>query len=303
VHSQAAFYGVWILLGIALGGTLYTPVFAVVTRRFPHDFRRAIITITFLGGLASTVMIPVFAGLMSAMGWRAALWVLAALQLFVCAPLHFVLLRGAPGAAVHAQAARAPVEHMRSAPYLLIGVFTVAMMAVTASLPPHMISLLRGAGLDEKWVIAIPASVGAFQVLGRLLLFFFESRFDVHVANRTIPMLIPIGLSVLLFAAGHAWGALLFVILFGLGNGMMTIVKGTAIAQYVSRDNIGALNGALGPPTAIARAVMPWLLGAMWSAQAGYSVGLAVLIAIAALGVAALILAQRVALRRHESGA
>src|SRR5205085_3495180 len=157
--SQATFYAVWLLLGVALAGTLYNPVFAVVTRRYPHDFRRAIITLTFLGGLASTVMIPIFAGLISAMGWRHALFVLAALQLLVCAPLHFVQLRGAPAPVAHAQAGRPPLEHMRSAPYVLIGVFTVGMMAVTAALPPHMISLLRGAGLDERWVIAIPASV------------------------------------------------------------------------------------------------------------------------------------------------
>jgi predicted MFS family arabinose efflux permease len=243
-------------------------------------------------------MIPVLAGLISAMGWRHALLVLAALQLFVCAPLHFVQLRGAPGPVVHAHTVRPPAEHMRSAPYILIGVFTVAMMAVTAALPPHTISLLRGAGLDERWAVAIPASVGAIQVLGRLLLFFFESRFDVHAANRTIPMLIPVGLVFLLFAAGYVWGAVLFILFFGLGNGMMTIVKGTAIAQYVSRDNIGALNGALGPPTAVARAITPWLLGVLWSAQAGYSVGLSVLLGVSVLGASALVLAQRIALRR-----
>jgi len=298
VQSQAEFYAVWIVLGLALAGTLYNPVFTVVTRRFPNDFRRAIITITFLGGLASTVMIPIFAVLIAKLGWRHALWVLAGMQVLICAPLHFVQLRGAPAPTPHSPAARAPIEHIRSAPYLLIGVFTVGMLAVTAALPPHMISLLRGSGLDEKWVIAIPASVGAFQVFGRLLLFFFEHRFDLHVANRTIPMLIPVGLGFLLFAAGHPWGALLFVIFFGIGNGMMTIVKGTAIAQYVSRDNIGALNGALGPPTAIARAITPWLLGAMWSAEAGYTWGLWLLLALSAVSVASLAFAQRIALQR-----
>lgn len=298
VQSLAGFYAIWALLGVSLSGTLYTPVFAVVTRRFPHDFRRAIITLTFLGGLASTVMIPIFATLIRELGWRHALWVLAALQLFLCAPLHFVQLRDAPAPTARGPHAAPPSRHLRSAPYLLIGVFTVAMMSVTAALPPHIISLLRGAGLDERWVIAIPASVGAVQVLGRLLLFFFEHRFDVHVANRTIPLLIPAGIAFLIAAAGHAWGALLFVLLFGMGNGMMTIVKGTAIAQYVSRDNIAALNGALGVPTAVGRALMPWLMGALWTAQAGYAVGLWLVLGLALVGALALALAQRIALAR-----
>ena len=184
-------------------------MFAVVTRRFPHDFRRAIITLTFLGGLASTVFIPLSAWLIHALGWRHALWVLAALHLLVCAPLHALQLRGAPPApaAVAATGARpSPAAYLRSAPFLLIGVFVVGMMGVTAALPPHMISLLRGNGLAEAWVIAIPASIGVIQVLGRLLLYFFEHHFDLHLANRLIPMLIPLGLAALIAGAGHRMG-------------------------------------------------------------------------------------------------
>ena len=55
-------------------------MFAVVTRRYPGDFRRAIITLTFLGGLASSVFIPLTAWLIAGWGWRNALLVLAAVQ-------------------------------------------------------------------------------------------------------------------------------------------------------------------------------------------------------------------------------
>jgi len=299
IDTAWAFYAAWIGLGLAMAGTLYNPVFAVVTRRFPQDFRRAIITMTFLGGLASTVFIPLSAWLIAALGWRHALWVLAGLQLLVCAPLHAVLLRDAPASARAQVGSRKPAStHLASAPFLLIGVFVVAMMAVTAALPPHMISLLRGNGLDERWVIAIPASIGLVQVAGRVLLFLFEHRFDVHVANRAIPALIPLGLAVLMAGAGHAWAALVFVALYGLGNGMITIVKGTAIAQYVSREHVASLNGALGLPTAVARAITPWLLGALWTAQAGYARGLYLLLALSLLAAGALVLAQRIALRR-----
>ena len=74
----------------------------------------------------------------------------------------------------------------------------VLMMAVTAALPVHMVSLLRENGLAEAWVIAIPASIGVVQVLGRLLLFYFEHHFNLHLANRLIPCLIPLGLTALL---------------------------------------------------------------------------------------------------------
>lgn len=67
---------------------------------------------------------------------------------------------------------------------------------------------------------------------------------------------------------------LLFVLLYGVGNDMQTIVKGTAIAQYVNRDHVASLNGALGLPLALARAAAPLALGLLWSPQAGYRYGL-----------------------------
>jgi MFS family permease len=96
VTSVAGFYAAWIWLGLGMAATLYNPAFTVVTRRFPQDFRRAIITLTFLGGLASTVFIPLFAWWMALWGWRQALWALAGLQFLVCLPVHAWLLQGAP---------------------------------------------------------------------------------------------------------------------------------------------------------------------------------------------------------------
>lgn len=294
VHSRAGFYAVWFVLGAALAGTLYTPVFAVVTRRFPNDFRRAIITMTFLGGLASSVFIPLSAWLIAAFGWRQAVLVLAAVHLLVCAPLHAICLRGAPASGpVHAAGGHSPATLLRSAPFLLIGVFVVGMMGITAAIPPHLISLLRESGLREGWVIAIPATIGVMQVLGRLLLYFFEHRFDLHVANRLIPLLIPLAIAALIAGAASPAAGVAFVVLYGLGNGMLTIVKGTAIAQYVNREHVASLNGALGLPQAIARAIAPLLLGVLWTREVGYRWGLSMLLVVGIVAALALAMAQK----------
>lgn len=309
VSSLTGLYLVWACLGAAMAAVLYSPAFALVTRRFPHDFRRAIITLTFLGGLASTVFIPLIASLMHSLGWRNALLCLALLHLLVCAPLHAFTLKAAPKRASRqalqtqdaAPASTQEVRHLlRTAPFLLIGVFTVLLMSVTVAIPAHMVSLLRENGLPPAWVIALPASIGLTQVCGRLLLYFFEHHFDLHLANRLIPMLIPLGLLMLL-AAPHtgSWQVTMvgmFVVVYGLGNGMLTIVKGTAIAQYVSREHVATLNGALGVPLALARAAAPVLMGSMWSPQVGYSHGLWLLLGLSVLGVAALTLTQHLTL-------
>lgn len=301
VESQAAYYGVWVLLGAGLAATLYSPAFAVVIRRYPQDFRRAIIVITFLGGLASTVFLPLIAWLMTHLGWRQALWPLAALQLLVCAPIHARVLRNAPRPRqieAHAPQPRLR-QHLRSAPYLLVGAFIVLLMGVTAALPAHMVSLLRGYGLEETWVIAVPAAVGVLQVGGRALLFFFERHLDLHRVNQLIPCLIPLGLLILLLAplTGAAQMALVvtFVAVYGIGNGMLTIVKGTAVAEYVNREQAASLNGALGLPMAVGRAATPWLLGLMWTPAGAYTSGLLLLLGLSVLGVLALTWAQGLA--------
>jgi MFS family permease len=315
INSLMGFYGVWIGLGLGMSATLYAPVFAVVTRRFPNDFRRAIIIMTFLGGLASTVFIPLSSWLIQVWGWRHALWVLALLQWLLCWPLHAWLLRGAKkksdvalaaapseeGALISAALASDSIKlHFKRAPFWLLAGFMLMTAIVSSALPAHMVSLLEEAHLSPAWVIAIPASIGAIQVLGRFLLFVFEKHLDVHAANKWIPCLVPLGL-VFLVAGGLApWAALLFVTFYGLGNGLNTIVKGTAMAQYVSREHVGQLNGVLGLPLAIGRAAAPWALGLMWTPEVGYTHGLRWLLLAGVLGVACLWLAQ---ISAHKLGA
>jgi MFS family permease len=309
IDSLMGFYAVWLGLGLGMSATLYAPVFAVVTRRFPNDFRRAIIIMTFLGGLASTVFIPLTSWLIQIFGWRHALWVLALFQWLICLPLHAWLLQGAAKKKVAEEAtpeqelAKPVVSirvHLMRPPFWLLAGFMFMTAIVSSALPAHMVSLLEEAHMSPAWVIAIPASIGAIQVLGRFLLFMFEKHLDVHAANKWIPCLVPLGL-VFLVAGGLApWAALLFVTFYGLGNGLNTIVKGTAMAQYVSRDHVGQLNGVLGLPLAMGRAVAPWGLGLMWTPEEGYTQGLRYLLLIGVIGVACLWWAQKSA---HKLGA
>ena len=296
ITTAFEFYAVWALLGVGLAGALYPPAFAVLTRRFPQHFRRAIIILTFLGGLASTVFIPFVAWLIETRGWRESSYVLGVMHLLVCVPVHGWLLRDAPQRAMLAskRASRDALwRYVRLPKFWQLATFVVLLMGVTSALPAHMVSLLRESGMSESWAIAVPASMGVLQVIGRLGLYVAEHRVDVHATNRWVTVLIPLGFLTLLIGAGHgAWGVL-FVVLYGLGNGMLTIVKGTVMAQYVSRAHMGSLNGLLGLPMALARAAAPWLMGLLWSTEMGYGVGLWLMFGVSLIGVTALWLAQK----------
>jgi MFS family permease len=101
VQTRWQLYAAWSVLGVAMSGTLYQPAFSLLIRRYPTDFRRAIITLTFLGGLASTVFIPLMAWLISAFTWRGAVIALAILHLAICLPIHAYWLRGEPRGIAH----------------------------------------------------------------------------------------------------------------------------------------------------------------------------------------------------------
>ncbi len=298
VHSRWQLYAAWTALGVAMSGVLYQPAFSVLIRRYPLDFRRAIITLTFLGGLASTVFIPLGAWLISAFGWRGAVAALGALHLFICLPIHAYWLRGEPPAQTHGSdpSAKKLIEYTHHFPFWGLAAFFVLFSGITTAMAGHLVSILRERNLPEAWVIAIPASIGILQVAGRLVLFFTEKHINVHKANRWIPTLLPAALFVLALGLQSPWVAIFFALLYGMANGMITIVKATAMATYVSRERAASLNGLLGLPTAIARAAAPSLLALLWAATSNYLLGLAVLCALGALAVVAFWLAQRRAL-------
>jgi len=300
------FYAAWVLTGLGMASALYGPAFAVVTRRFPTNFRRAIITVSFLGGLSISVFIPLSAWLIEHWGWRTASCILGALHLALCLPLHAWLLRAAPSASAAASASSTPKAahshgmtlsfHLRGPVFWRLGLAAVLVGAVTSAVPPHLVSLMRESGLANDWAIAVPASIGVLQVLGRLVLYVGERRFNVHTINLLAPLLIALSVLALLLGRGHVPAALLFALLYGVGNGTLTIVMGTVMAQYVSAAHVGALNGVLGLPQALVCSAAPLVVGLLWLPARGYTLGLLLLLTLALLGVAMLYSAQRRAL-------
>ncbi len=297
-QSKWQLYTAWIVAGFAMAGTLYAPAFAVLIRRFPETYRRAIITLTFLGGLASTVFIPVSAALIESLGWRGALVVLAALHAIVCLPIHAYWLRGDHGSHETSNASAPPelTHFTKQFPFWGLAAFFILFSGITTSIGAHLVSILRERELPVSWVIAIPASIGLLQVAGRLLLYVAERHIDVHRANRYIPVFLPAALAVLAISMSSPTLALLFALLYGMANGMITIVKATAMAQYVSRERAASLNGLLGLPTAVMRALGPSLLAALWTITGNYTLGLTLLAILGCAAVGAFWLAQRRAL-------
>ena len=80
--------------------------------------------------------------------------------------------------------------------------------------------------------------------------------------------LLAIALSFGLFAwSAHPLALLAFALLFGAGNGLVTIVRGGLVPQYFGRSHVGRIGGAMSAVSLMARAAAPlaaaWLLLAL----------------------------------------
>lgn len=306
VQSVVALYVVWAGLGFVMAATLYDPAFAVIMRLFAANYRRAITALTLFGGFASTVFWPLTQSLIAALGWRDALLVLAALNLAVCAPIHWWTLPG-DGSTVRspvpAPTGRGGLRAALRTPvfYLLTIAFTGNALVFSAT-QVHLMSMLQAKNLSAASAALVGAMIGPMQVTGRVLELLFASRLSASTIGILAMAFLPLSLW-LLGLAGVQWPLLVaFAVIYGTGNGVMTIVRGAIAAELFGREAYGAINGAMAAPVIVAKAAGPLAAALLFGWLGGYDATLLVLIAVGALSTAVFALSTR-ARRRGERAA
>jgi hypothetical protein len=130
-----------------------------------------------------------------------------------------------------------------------------------------------------KLIVGAFATVGPAQVAGRVALLALGRRLPTAVAGRIVVLVFPLSILMLILAPRSAAMLFAFAALYGAGNGIMTIVRGTAVPDFIGREGYGAINGALTLPANVAKAVAPFAAALIWGAAGGYD---AVLLAILA---------------------
>jgi Na+-translocating ferredoxin:NAD+ oxidoreductase RnfD subunit len=124
------------------------------------------------------------------------------------------------------------------------------------------------------------------QVAGRLLEFAIGRRFASRSIGIAALSLLVAAVAVLLALNGQVALALLFAVLFGGSNGVVTIVRGTVPAELFGRVGYGGTLGNLAAPALFARAIAPFAFAPLAVAGSAMVAGLLVLLAMAALSVA-----------------
>ncbi len=296
VQSLPVLYLIWIGLGVSMAATLYEPAFVVVAQVYRLNYRRALTVLTLFGGFASTVFWPITTWLIERFGWREAVLWLAAINLVLCVPLHLLLLPRTSGAAVPTPQGKAGTSRLRLWADRRFRALTMAFLAhyvVVSAIAAHLIALLLARGMSPAAAAGIGALIGPMQVAGRVVEFGASRWLTVGQVGRIAAIAMPMSLLALLWADTSVLWLTVFAVLFGAGNGAMTVIRGALPVEMYGRDNYGAIAGALATPGLLARAVGPIFAALLWSALGGYERTTVVLIVVAAVGATAFAYATR----------
>jgi MFS family permease len=300
VQSLVGFYLVWAGIGLSMSAVLYEPAFWVVARWFARKRARALTIVTFWGGLASTVFIPLANGLIQAYGWRTALYVLAVILGASTILPHLLILRKNPadvGQSVDGDAlitkstehaakttAAQPTisgltsaEAMRQTNFWLLFIAFFLTNITAGAVAAHIISLALARGITASYAAWAAGFVGIMQVVGRLTLAPLGDRISRKLMTAFVIVLQMAGLALLLLI-GSELGLILYVIFFGLGHGTLTPMRASLIADIFGVRSYGAINGAIGVGSTIARGIAPVTMGWLIMQSDSYSSMLVVLI-------------------------
>ncbi len=285
VTTHWQFYMLWIVIGMMLAGALYDPCFAVVTRALGAKARRSITAITLVAGFASTLSFPLAHHLSESIGWQNTQLVFAAIAIFAAAPLLY--LGGSrleyqyrstnPGW----QQARTPASKSftftkQPVFWLLAGGFALAGVVHGAVLQ-HLIPLLSERGLSLSLAVIAVSFIGPMQVTGRIVIALLDKRIDNHGTALMTFGGMALSIIVLLLAIRQPSLLWLFIVLFGGGYGILSIIRPVIARDMLGEINFGAKSGVLAFVYVLGSGSAPYFGSLLWR-MGGYDLMLTVML-------------------------
>jgi MFS family permease len=299
-------------IGLAGAAVLYEPAYAVINAWFSRDRPRALLTLTVVAGFASTIFLPTAQVLIDALGWRAALLVLAG-AVGACAVPHALVLRRSPadlglvpdgrpadddpgpspGTAADLSAHSGPAAAWRPPAVRWLTLATALEMLANAAVAVFLIAYLLEAGAPPELAAIAAGGLGALSVAGRVVLTVLAARIGTGRVAAAMIAGQAVGVA-LLFALPQPLATVAFVLLFGAGFGVIHIARPAMLGRYVPPQVFATVSGQQALAGQFGRVVAPVAAGALITAF-GYGAGFAGIAACAVAAAFLLALSERAA--------
>lgn len=272
----------------------YGAAFALLVQLRPQAAQRSITYLTLIGGFASTIFWPITTALHAQMSWQNVYIAFAGLNLFVCLPLHAWLSLGlkqsrrqsdgdSPARVI--KGTLSPSVRQLGLALMIIG-FSMQSL-VSSALLVHMVPLLSGLGLGATAAV-VGTLFGPSQVLSRFTNMMLGGNLPPLKLAMIAATLMPGAVIVLLSSAPSVVGAMAFAVVFGLGNGLFSIVSGTLPLMLFGSEGYGKLQGKVMSARLVVSATAPFALAFMME-NAGVSWSLFITAALGGIAVLAFV--------------
>lgn len=280
---------------LASSFVLYSAAFVAIVQIGVPRPQRSITHLTLIAGFASTLFWPLTSALHAHLTWREVYLLFAALNLGLCLPIHAWLMRLSRRHATARSQEREPIPEAgapldpwrgRAVFLLMLAGFATEGFVLSAILI-HMVPLTAALGLGTAGLF-VSTLFGPAQVASRLINMLFGGRLQQTHLAVIAASLLTAGLCALLLTTPWLPGAFVFVLLFGLGSGLTSIVGGTLPLELFGREGYGARLGWASAARQFTSAFAPFALAFMM-ARASVANSLWVLVVVAASGVIAVL--------------
>lgn len=286
-QSIAWYLVAWLILGVGMGCGLTDAAFSTLGSIYGEDARGPITALTLFAGFASTVCWPLSAYLIEHLGWREACFIYAAIQIGVALPVLLLALpRGSPippprdDEGARSGTTLAPGE---LSTFALLAVVLTLSAAILSMMGIHLLPLLQARGLELSVAVGLGAIVGPSQVGARMVEMLIGRHYHPIWTMISSAVLVAAG-TALLFAAFPTY--FVAVVLYGAGNGLGSIARGTLVLALFGSSRYSVLMGRLALPILMSMALSPFLAATAFQAGgANLTLGL-----IALLGAANVLL-------------
>ena len=292
--SAAAFFVIFVVLGVGISSSTIIPAALVITGRF-REQRGLALGVAFagipLGGTAVTILAS---RIVQRSGFRAGYVAVAIPILLVVIPLLALFMRTPPKEEKirAAGAAPAPVlpglevsEALRSRSFWMIAIAEVFFATAGVGLRVHLVPFLTGVGYSPTVAAEVLGAMFVFSAIGSFAMGAVADRLGGRTTLSLVFLAGAAGMAAL-FGASRMIGVAAFILIFGLVR--ETHILPIAITESLGSKRLGTLLGLLALFTTFGFAAGPVIAGGIFDRTGSYTGALLLFVALAIVSMLAM---------------
>ncbi|MBN2283899.1 MAG: MFS transporter [Deltaproteobacteria bacterium] len=284
-HTLFTFYGAIILISLGAGGCTTVVTTTVLAQWFRRKIGMAI-GIMSSGFGAGGLLIPFVVLLVDTYGWRSAvivfglgMWILGIpLSLMVrdrpepygllpdgdTFPLETIGVEQAGGAS-----GKSFRDLLRVRGFWCLGCAEAIRFMVLMGVVIHIMPYLATVGMSRTAGGFVAAAIPLVSIAGRLTVGWLGDIFSKRVIMASAFIAMAAG-TLALHAAGSGVGIVLFLVLFSVSIGGITVLRGSLIREYFGRESFGRIIGIVMGCAALGGVVGPTITGFVYDTTGDY---------------------------------